>query len=178
MSTTNYQTPRAVGAARAAIEEYAEGLANEYKLTEFNDDKSDPLVDFVALLGGTISYDDPDDIRRNEDGSIVVDGPCKFSIFLSHYTGVLRDRFTIAHELGHYFLHSSQGETLLKATRKGDGNHEWEANWFAASLLMPKGQVKRFCEANGANPSLVAARFKVSALAAEYRLKNLGLLHR
>lgn len=170
-----YQSPHPTGASRHAIEAFAESLAAQYELVKFDTENSDPLWDFVANLGGEISYDDPDDIKRNEDGSIIVDGPSRFKIYLSHYTGILRDRFTVAHELGHYFLHSEQGDIPLKATRKGTGIHEWEANWFGASLLMPKGEVSRFCRENGNDASLVAARFKVSAQAATYRLEHLGL---
>lgn len=171
-----YQTPSALGTSKAAIEEYAERLSIKHELTAFAENDNDPLLNFVAALGGSVNYEDPDDIVRHEDGSIVVHEPCHFDIYLSRFTGLLRDRFTVAHELGHYFLHSAQGETPLKATRKGTGPHEWEANWFAASLLMPKEQVIEFCDQNGPNTSLVASRFRVSPMAAEYRLKNLGLL--
>jgi len=46
-------------------------------------------------------------------------------------------RFALAHELGHYFLHSNQGEKPLIAIRFDSGRLEWEANWFAAGLLIP-----------------------------------------
>lgn len=43
--------------------------------------------------------------------------------------GLLRRRFNVAHELGHFLLHSE--------ARPGDLQHEREAHLFAAELLMP-----------------------------------------
>ena len=173
---TAYQTPTSTCAKRIDIENYASQLALSHGVTTFTEGQSDPLFKFVKQLGGEINYDNPEDVSlTHEDGSIVVDAPCSFKIYLSQYTGVLRDRFTVAHELGHYFLHSRQGAISLKASRKGDGICEWEANWFAASMLMPKEEIEEFCKNNGNSPFAVAARFNVSTMAAEYRLKYLRL---
>ncbi len=86
-----------------------------------------------------------------------------------------RQRFTIAHEIGHYFLHrehSSFEDGLL--FRKGlDRNPlEDEANYFASLLLMPAVEFRR----NLTNSSIekVAATFGVSRQAAELRVSNLG----
>ena len=76
-------------------------------------------------------------------GAIYVHGRGDFDIVLPQFTSPLRDRFTIGHELGHYFLHSRQGERPLVAYRQGSGRLEWEANWFAAGLLMPKDEFLR-----------------------------------
>ena len=54
--------------------------------------------------------------------------------------GLGRDRFTIAHELGHYLLHNEPG---LARTLKPRGTFptyrcsEWQANSFAGALLIP-----------------------------------------
>lgn len=51
-----------------------------------------------------------------------------------------RDRFTLAHELGHLLLHSNPGyaRTLRESSSvKPYKSSEWQANTFAASLLMP-----------------------------------------
>lgn len=56
-----------------------------------------------------------------------------------------RTRFTLAHELGHYFIHDHRdllmkGVSLHKSTFEGGINSsiEKEANFFASSLLMPE----------------------------------------
>lgn len=57
-----------------------------------------------------------------------------------------RKRFTIAHELGHFLLHQGQGVTYdhdfrvsLRSDESSEGTNieEIEANFFAASILMP-----------------------------------------
>ncbi len=55
-----------------------------------------------------------------------------------------RRRFTIAHEIGHYCLHSNQHrrfiDTRKNMSRTGSywDTYEYEANAFAAELLMPE----------------------------------------
>ena len=41
----------------------------------------------------------------------------------------------IAHELGHYFLHSEMGQKVGKFPRYGEGRLEAEANWFGRAFL-------------------------------------------
>ena len=125
---------------KASVEKFAENLAEfaEFKVGQ------DPR-DLVEKLGGSIHFQDLDDWAA-EDGSIFVHGEGEFDILLARYTSPRRDRFTVAHELGHYFLHSNQGETQIIAHRKGSTRIEWEANWFAAGLLMPREPFARYCK--------------------------------
>lgn len=87
----------------------------------------------------------------------------------------VRRRFTIAHELGHLLLHS-----ISEAYR--DNEHfsgsplEWEANRFAADLLMPMKFVDRWAMARGTNPQDFAAAFLVSEEAARIRLQEWEVL--
>jgi hypothetical protein len=56
-----------------------------------------------------------------------------------------RDRFTLAHELGHLFLHSNQAYTRsMKASTDIPPyrSAEWQANTFAGALLMPHEYLK------------------------------------
>ena len=59
------------------------------------------------------------------------------------------------------------------AGRKGSNRVEWEANWFAASLLMPEEAFKKAVE-EGLPDMHLAARFNVSMEAAQVRKKVLG----
>jgi Zn-dependent peptidase ImmA (M78 family) len=104
-----------------------------------------------------------------------VDGPDNFRILVSAFTGPERDRFTIAHELGHYVLHSDFGRKRIRAARFGSDRVEWEANWFAAAFLMPETDFRDTCRRVGTNSTLVAARYLVSAKAAEVRMKALNI---
>ena len=94
-----------------------------------------------------------------------------------------RQLFTIAHELGHFFLHKDKKEEVFLRTdalRVGiEGNEkaqeEKEADWFAASLLMPKESVKNYWRVLG-NTKQMADLFGVSQSEMRWRLVNIGVL--
>ncbi len=88
-----------------------------------------------------------------------------------------RQAFTTAHELGHFYLHQDKPNEIFY--RKdfyllddSDKTQEQEANWFAASLLMPR-EVFTFFYKKLSNIDLLAKRFNVSSTAVYYRIKNL-----
>jgi Zn-dependent peptidase ImmA (M78 family) len=104
-----------------------------------------------------------------------------------------RQRFTIAHELGHYVL-NHKGDIFVDHTvlNRRDGRsaaavdfQEIEANAFAAELLMP-GQMllARANDVMAQNPmhtqqqllKQLAFDFEVSEQAMTYRLMNLGIM--
>jgi Zn-dependent peptidase ImmA (M78 family) len=101
-----------------------------------------------------------------------------------------RQRFTIAHELGHYFLHESQvyehvDQRFSVAWRKSDpsGGVDWlevEANRFAAELLIPTEFLTRDLDSLSAIDRhtivLLASRYGVSKDAMKFRLTNLGII--
>jgi len=94
----------------------------------------------------------------------------------------LRQRFTIAHELGHHLLNHTDATHQFRDSPKDFALNvvspvETEANKFAAELLMPKFAVEHFILNKGISsiPKL-ANLFSVSTVAMHYRLKNLGLL--
>lgn len=103
----------------------------------------------------------------------------------------VRQRFTIAHELGHFFLHQRDRLYVDRTFRamhrdqhssQGVDAYEIEANEFAAEVLMPRVMLER--DVNGALLDLVddesirilAERYRVSLQAMVFRLTNLGLL--
>ena len=123
----------------------------------------------------------------SDSGSIVIKNINDFYITLASHTTKERDRFTIAHELGHYFLHyiyqkynkgmSFPSNAVFKAARYGTGRTETEANWFAASFLMPKNIFeKEFKSLNGSIFDL-AERFGISYSACRIRAEELGLVN-
>lgn len=153
---------------KESVEKYAEHVAEVFDFGA-GDDPSD----LVRVIGGRVHYQHLDD-WLDEDGSIFVHADQDFDILLPTYTSPLRDRFTIAHELGHYFLHSDQGDLPIVAYRRGSTRIEWEANWFAASLLMPRAEFQEVCQGNG-NLRRIAAHFSVSEDAARVRREALGV---
>jgi Zn-dependent peptidase ImmA (M78 family) len=95
----------------------------------------------------------------------VYDGACR---------GNGRDRFTLAHELGHLWLHGGGRYLQRAAPDAGPPTHrkfedsEWQANQFAAELLMP---IKLVVKCSSAED--LAKRAGVSVQAAEIRFKAL-----
>lgn len=82
-----------------------------------------------------------------------------------------RARFTIAHEIGHAVMHVG---TLNRAgfarTIPAYRDPEWQANRFAAALLMPRLLVSQY-----STVAEVVDAFHVSSAAARLRLQNNGL---
>ena len=99
-----------------------------------------------------------------------------------------RQRFTIAHELGHLRLHSKDQPVFIdkapkvmyrnNASATGEIHKEREANAFAAALLMPKDLIANVienCKCGGDDAvKYLAKEFKVSDQAMSFRLSNLG----
>jgi len=110
----------------------------------------------------------------------------KFKISANKDHHYFRQRFTIAHELGHFMLHADligEGVDDNKAYRSGpDGRfynqaigdrEEAEANRFAARILIPKPKVMEVAAIN-TDVATLAKQFQVSPAAMEIRLKSLG----
>jgi Zn-dependent peptidase ImmA (M78 family) len=110
-----------------------------------------------------------------------------------------RQRFTIAHEIGHFLLHEYEGfhfdgdgqgfQVRLRddESRKGTDDDEKEANLFGAELLMPERLLRAdiskipkldlFNDEGAASFKKLANRYQVSVRALTYRLANLGYIH-
>lgn len=167
----NYSQPQPTQKTKAAIFRIAEHFAT--KVGFLPGDRIEPLIE---RLGGTIEYLGSFSSIQATDGSLFVNGPDNFLIKVSAFTGPERDRFTIAHELGHYVLHSRFGKERIKAQRFGSTRVEWEANWFGAAFLMPAEDFRRTCVAYRNDLDAVAARYLVSPKAAQVRMAALGIV--
>lgn len=94
---------------------------------------------------------------------------------------LMRRRFTIAHELGHFAL--GHDGVFRDPKQNFSLNHydtrEAASNQFAAELLMPAHAVRHFVlERKFREITSLAKEFAVSEVAMQYRLRNLGLLGR
>jgi len=63
----------------------------------------------------------------------------------------------------------------MRATRYGSDLAEWQANWFAASFLMPEAEFRRIHNETGGDAYAIAKHFAVSASTASVRAKSLNL---
>jgi len=59
--------------------------------------------------------------------------------------------------------------------RYGSDRTEWEANWFAAALLMPEEQFRSDISTANGNIATVAKNYGVSLIAAKIRAEALGI---
>lgn len=142
-------------------------------------DKNDLEIFFVNLDDNNVS-------------GVILFKEDKFSILINKLEPRTRQHFTIAHELGHYFLHqevikSEETKAIVDGDNFLDGSQilyrmddarrneiETEANNFAASLIMPAELVKRAWH-TVRSVDECAKIFQVSAVAMSIRLERLGL---
>ncbi|EOQ79129.1 TPA: ImmA/IrrE family metallo-endopeptidase [Pseudomonas aeruginosa] len=89
-----------------------------------------------------------------------------------------RQRFTIAHELGHFALHTSSSSDFVDRNffRNNDTSPmETEANRFASELLMPEQEFREQVKTLAGDIESLSKHFKVSTLAVRVRAKTLGM---
>lgn len=131
------------------------------------------------------------ELENDISGFYLIKNEKSFIVYNS-LEGEMRQRFTIAHELGHHFLHSniplfvekknSVANQMFHRDHKsstGEILREREANAFAAALLMPEKMID--IEVFESDKILfedlikdLAKKFKVSEQAMSFRLANLG----
>ena len=159
----------ATGSARRLISQY---------------DLSKPPInvsELAARLGIKVQLENfPNDVSgalyRGKDKSVI-------AVNARH--GESRQRFTIAHELGHFMLHHDSPAHYdqerqvglhfrAKATGTAWDSKEIEANRFAAELLMPrKLLIARVGDSADFDAAQLAKEFEVSPEAMTYRLAEL-----
>jgi Zn-dependent peptidase ImmA (M78 family) len=170
---------------RRKIESMIEGLLETYEITE----APVPVERIAKAKGARIFYRDLED---DVSGFLYRDNS-QMVIGINTHHPTARQSFTVAHELGHLLLHEQ--ETLHvdhrfrfrlrdEVSSQGTDGDEREANYFAASLLMPE----RFLHEDLQGVEYVdlldedvlnglARKYGVSSQALVIRLKNLNYLH-
>jgi Zn-dependent peptidase ImmA (M78 family) len=144
------------------------------------------LKKMVATLGGTYSEKSDMDV----EAMIEKTSSKSFAITLSEGFMPTRRKFSVAHELGHLFLHMGfltnagkweQTQLFMDSARfrLGRNEEEFEANEFAAALLMPKNEFERVANQKSDGDLYrvdeIAQHFEVSLQAALTRGRWLGL---
>jgi hypothetical protein len=153
-----------------------------------------PVEDLVVALGADLSKapleGDISGMLFRED-----EPETRAVIGVNSADALTRQRFTIAHEIGHLLMHPGRPVIIDKLVRLNlrtpraanlaSSQEEREANRFAAELLMPEDMVREATGALVGDRELVSDRwlvqrlaklFDVSGQAMEYRLVNLHLL--
>lgn len=117
--------------------------------------------------------------------SFIKDGLSVIVVNATHHPN--RQRFTIAHELGHHVLHANYLQNnvhvdkavLHRNNRSSDGvdQKEIQANAFAAELLMPTAMMRKYKDVDINDEhqlSALAKQFRVSTSAMAIRILNLA----
>jgi Zn-dependent peptidase ImmA (M78 family) len=177
--------------SRVEIEEAAQSLLKD--LAAYSAPVS--LEQVVERLGYKLVYRFFDDYDLS--GTVIRDAQGEIVIGINTLHSHVRQRFSIAHEVGHATMHLLAGEDLIvdPPTRRlfnrdhiaslGEDPREIEANQFAAALLMPAplvGAIASDILSTSPKPTMedlcssLAARFDVSTQAMKFRLVNLGVI--
>lgn len=125
-----------------------------------------PIDLLCAKLGVELQYVG----QPGWDGALTVEDGFAF-IWIDDSVSRTRQRFTIAHELGHLFLHPDSVKFRDRITMLGIDPKEREANQFAAELLMPEWMLATFMP--GRTIEELAALFEVSPQAMGIRVQAL-----
>lgn len=158
-------------------------------LKELSIDKLPIEVDTIAQHFGV---EIKEDVLDESISGFLLAKNGKNAIGINFNESSVRKRFTKAHELGHYVLHSNKENDLFiskihfrdETSSTGEMKREREANAFAAGILMPRFLIERELEKQDEKSpvedviSILAKIFNVSEIAMSYRLLNLGFIRR
>ncbi|MCL2722484.1 MAG: XRE family transcriptional regulator [Treponema sp.] len=125
------------------IKNHAEKIVYKHGFTEF------PIDPIKIAKNENIEVKPKDDCFEGISGSLLKVGDQFGIMYSTFYSNKGFENFSIAHELGHYFL-DGHSEFLFNSTNIHQSNanffssdqHEREADIFAASLLMPEDMFK------------------------------------
>jgi len=136
---------------KTTIEEIAHAIAQKMGYEPGGD-----LLPLTQEIGGT-------PFQPNQPAkSIRVLGPRNFQFQpLGATLSKERKAAALAHEIGHYVLHSQSGELPIERQTEGSDLIEQEANWFSAGFLIP---IKKFLclKAQGIQNWEIAEQFQTS----------------
>lgn len=165
------------------IKDYLEELTSEILM---NNDMYKIPVDVIKIANANDIKVYEGDLDKKISGAIRYNRKEeRFEILVNKNDAGVRQRFTIAHEIGHYFLHRDHIkseelhiDTILYRTDKESKEEikerEKEVDYFAGALLMNKTLLEKLRSENTITE--LAEIFDVSVSAMTVRLDVLGLL--
>jgi Zn-dependent peptidase ImmA (M78 family) len=120
-------------------------------------------------------------LERDVSGMLVKEPAQDPIIYVNATDSENRQRFSCAHELGHFILRASSRsddsygyiDRRGPLASQGTNSAEIYANQFAAELLMPQENIRAL--ARSLPDAALAVEFNVSIGAMKYRLENLGI---
>lgn len=170
--------------SRKRIEAIVHGLLTSHKIMR-------PPVPVERLIRAHGIRTVMKSMDNNVSGFILREGETPI-IGVNSYHPSVRQRFTMAHELGHFLLHKENGIHIDEAdflfyrderSSEGTDVDERDANFFAATLLMPEEFLRKDIAAlrnltvhDDSAMRTLAKKYGVSTQALVFRISSLGLL--
>lgn len=146
-----------------------------------------PVEDIIEDYGLKLNFID---LKEESDSIAGLFDPHTQTILVNINDHPKRQRFTIAHELGHALLHADKlknnpdlgiyyrkSKDSYESPDEHNITEEKEANHFAAHILMPEKLLRKFAPLCNSSPIRLAEIFNVSAQALKFHLLNLNLGH-
>jgi Zn-dependent peptidase ImmA (M78 family) len=139
------------------------------------DEKGNLLLDKIAeMYDIQVLYED---LPSTESGYFrSQSGKYTIGINVKHHKK--RQRFTLAHELGHYCLHRGKNDVAFEDEVlyriENSSSIEYAANEFAARLLIPQDRLEKKIEEGMTDLAELADYFEVSQDAMRYRVLSLN----
>lgn len=124
----------------------------------------------------TLAYEE----LGENDAYIKETGDNQYRVVINSRHPKKRQKFSMVHEYVHYQVHRSEiekmphGEKILHRSEERD-RIEYQANQYAAEILMPEEVFRRVVHEKNGNISKISDDFGVSQLAVRYRAKLLGI---
>lgn len=138
------------------------------------DGKGNLLLDKIAELHHiTVRYEE---LPSTQSGYIRSNGD-DYTIGINAKHHPKRQRFTLGHELGHYFLHRGKNvefEDEIMYRIENSSSIEYAANEFAARLLIPQDRLEERIKEGMTDLKELADYFEVSIEAMRYRVLSLN----
>lgn len=165
--------------SRAEIERYALHIKQCFGL---HNNLYIPVIDIVEKAIPRIDETFSFCILENDDNKLAYNEYAKYypdrnellikeSVYIAACEGDGRHRFTVSHELGHYFMHKN----AVSLARHSDSievprfmDPEWQANVFAGALLINSNRIKDM------PPEKIAQKCGVSYQAATIAINQLN----
>lgn len=151
-------------------------IINNATQNDFLDGKGNIKLEKVAEYENIeVRYED---LPSAESGYFKAqDGKCVIGINKKH--NVRRQRFTFAHELGHFYLHRGSQSNVVYEDEvffriENSSSIEFAANEFAARLLIPEERLTEMINKGMTDLKELADFFDVSMPAMKYRVLSLN----
>lgn len=120
------------------------------KIVGYADCEYFPIVHFIEWIlsdpqnGMELEIVEPDEMQDTYGTTNTGNNTMRIrrDVYERAIAGDPRDRFTLCHEVGHYFLHQPESISFARGQIPRYRDPEWQANTFAAELMAPYDLVK------------------------------------